>query len=77
MPVMTDSTLKKLRREIGYTQEDFAVMSGLRIKTYRNAEQRGRTSYQTAQSILRSLNTSRVARRMPKLSLEDLGLVIS
>ena len=76
MPVMTETKLKQMRKDLGYTQEDFAIMAGLRIKTYRTAEQKGRTSYPTAQSILRALNTSRIARGMPALTLDDLELDI-
>lgn len=76
MAVMTETKLKQMRKALDLTQEDFAIMAGLRINTYRTAEQRGRTSYPTAQSILRALNTSRVARGMPVITLEDLELDI-
>jgi len=69
--------LKKLRLELKYTQEDFAAYAGLRIKTYRQAEQRGRTSYPTAATILKGLNGLRGARGISLLALDDLELDIT
>jgi len=69
--------LKKLRLELEYTQENFAIHAGLRIKTYRLAEQKGSTSYPTAKTILEALNKLRINREMEVLTLDDLGLNIT
>lgn len=79
MQIMNQPELKKLKQlrlELSYTQEDFAIYAGLRAKTYRDAEQKGRTSYPTAQKILKGMNSLRVTRQMSELVLEDLGLSI-
>lgn len=76
MPVMTETKLKKIRSSLGFTQEDFAINAGLRIKTYRNAEQLGRTSYATAKSILVAVNNYRKERGLLPITLEDLELTI-
>jgi transcriptional regulator with XRE-family HTH domain len=76
MQIMAVTPLKKYRLELGYKQQDFAVMSGLRINTYQNAERGHNTSYSTAKRILDSLNTSRIARQMEPVSMDDLGLTI-
>ncbi len=76
MSIMVETSLKKLRQEVGYTQQDFAVSAGLRITTYQNAERGQNTSYSTAQAILRTINSMRTVRKMEPVSLEDLGLKI-
>lgn len=76
MPVMTETKLKQIRKALGYKQEDFAIDAGLRISTYRNAEQTGRTSYVTAKSILVTINNCRKDRGQLPIAIEDLGLMI-
>lgn len=76
MLVMAETPLKKLRQEVGYTQQDFAVAASLRITTYQHAERGQNTSFTTAQSILRTLNGLRINRNLENVTLEDLGLKI-
>lgn len=73
---MTLTLLKTLRRELGYTQQDFAVHAGLRITTFQNAERGKNTSYKTASTILITLNELRAFKSLEPVKLEDLGLQI-
>jgi hypothetical protein len=78
MLVMAYTRLKSLREEFKprVAQEDMAHEAGMRISTYRNAEQGRNVSYTTAMTILRALNRLRSEKGLQPVALDDLGLSI-
>ena len=78
MLTMTKTKLKSLREEFTpkLAQEDMALAAGMRINSYRKAEQGKNVSYTTAMAVLRGVNNLRSQRGMPELKLEDLELSI-
>jgi transcriptional regulator with XRE-family HTH domain len=69
------STLAKIRKELGLTQEGLARRADLPLPTYRNAEKGKNVSYTTAKAIFIAINAIKEERGEEKLDrVEDLEL---
>jgi transcriptional regulator with XRE-family HTH domain len=68
--------VRRIREELGETQEDMARRAGLRLNTYRNAEGGRNVSYTTATAVLNAVNALLREKGRDSIELEDLGLRI-
>jgi transcriptional regulator with XRE-family HTH domain len=75
---MTDKEipLRRIRNELGETQERVARRTSLTIGTYRRAEEGNPVKYSTAMDILQAINGLLAEQGKPKVTLEDLGLTL-
>jgi DNA-binding XRE family transcriptional regulator len=71
-----DTGLKRIRGELGLTEEGMAKRLTVSYSTYRHAEKGKPCRYATAMEILGVINGIRAERGMSSVSLEDLGLNI-
>ena len=71
-----ETGLKRMRGELGFTEEGMAKRMTVSYSTYRNAEKGKPCRYATAMEILGVINGIRAERGMFPVSLEDLGLNI-
>lgn len=71
-----ETGLKRIREELGLTEEGMAKRLTVSYSTYRNAEKGRPCRYATAMEILGVVNGIRAERGMSPISLEDLGLNI-
>ena len=69
MKVMADTPLKRIRLDLGVSQEGLARRTrSVSTGTVKNAENGKRVTYDTATQILEAINTL--------LTLDDLGLIL-
>jgi len=68
--------LRRIRENIGATQEDVARRTTLTLGTYRRAERGGAVKYSTAQEILTALNVLLTEHGREPVTLESLELTI-
>jgi DNA-binding XRE family transcriptional regulator len=73
---MDETGLKRMRGELGFTEEGMAKRMTVSYSTYRNAEKGKPCRYATAMEILGVINGIRAERGMSPVSLEVLGLNI-
>jgi DNA-binding XRE family transcriptional regulator len=76
MVVSPASNLKAVREEIHIPQEALARDAGISLATLRSVEKGNRCKYVTATRILAAVNKHRKSRKLPDLSMDDLGLNI-
>jgi len=80
MAVETRTLLRQYRLELSpkVTQEKIAQQVGISLQWYRQIENSPDqpTSYTTARNILTAINSERLARDLPALSLDNLNLHI-
>jgi DNA-binding XRE family transcriptional regulator len=81
MAIEVKSKLRQLREELAtpkVSQEAIARKVGISLQWYRQLEsgQQQKTSWSTANAILRAFNTERQARGLEGLALDQLGLTI-
>ncbi len=79
--LMMKTRLRQFREELSspkVSQETIARLAGLSLQWYRQLEngQAQRTSFTSANALLRALNIEREARNLDTLNLEQLGLHI-
>lgn len=73
----TDNVLKRIRLEIGVSQEGFARRTqSVSTGTIKRAEDGQKVTYGTATQILEAVNTLLVADSKPLVTLDDLGLTL-
>ena len=71
-----DDRLRKIRDELGVSQETVARRTSLTTGTYRRAEDGYPVKYSTAQEILHAINSLLKEQGKAEVSLEDLGLTL-
>jgi len=71
-----ETPLRKIRQELGVSQETVARRTSLTTGTYRRAEDGYPLKYSTAQEILQAINSLLKERGKAEVSLEDLGLTL-
>jgi transcriptional regulator with XRE-family HTH domain len=72
-----ETGLRRIREELGVTQETLARRTTLTIGTYRRAENGQPLKYSTAQEILQAVNGLLRERNQSEISLEDLELTLT
>jgi predicted transcriptional regulator len=72
----TETPLRKIRDELGVSQETVARRTSLTTGTYRRAEDGYPVKYSTAQEILQAINSLLKEKGKAEVSLEDLGLTL-
>ena len=75
---MADSgnQLRRIREELGVSQETVARKTSLTTGTYRRAEEGYAVKYSTAQEILRAINSLLKENGKDEVTLDDLGLTL-
>lgn len=68
--------LRRIREELGISQETVARRTNLTTGTYRRAEEGYPVKYSTAQEILRAINSFLKESNKPEVSLDVLGLTL-
>lgn len=77
MKVMADTPLKRIRSELGVSQEGLARRTrSVSTGTVKNAENGKRVTYDTATQILEAINSLLTETRKPTVTLDDLGLTL-
>lgn len=77
MQVMAETKLKRIRLELGASQEGVARRTrSVSTGTVKNAENGKRVTYETATQILEAINTMLEEARRPQVTLDDLGLTL-
>lgn len=71
-----ETRLRRIREEMGLTQETVARRTTLTFGTYRRAENGHPVQYSTAQEILQAINSFLRENGKSEVSLEDLGLTL-
>jgi predicted transcriptional regulator len=71
-----ETPLRKIRQELGVSQETVARRTSLTTGTYRRAEDGYPLKYSTAQEILQAINSLLKEKGKAEVSLEDLGLTL-
>ena len=71
-----ESQLRKIRSELGVSQETVARRTSLTTGTYRRAEDGYPVKYSTAQEILQAINSLLREKGKAEVSLEDLDLTL-
>lgn len=71
-----ETPLRRIREELGVSQEAVARRTSLTTGTYRRAEDGNAVKYSTAQEILQAINSLRKEQNKVELSLEDLALTL-
>ncbi len=72
----TETPLRRIRGELGVSQETVARRTSLTTGTYRRAEDGYPVKYSTAQEILQAINSLLSEKGKAKVSLEDLGMTL-
>ena len=72
----TETPLRKIRDELGVSQETVARRTSLTTGTYRRAEDGYPVKYSTAQEILQAINSLQREQGKAEVSLEDLSLTL-
>jgi transcriptional regulator with XRE-family HTH domain len=74
---MAETALKRLRLELGISQEGLARRTkSVGTGTVKNAERGRRVTYDTATQILEAVNHLLVESGKPPITLDDLGLTL-
>jgi predicted transcriptional regulator len=68
--------LRRIREELGVSQETVARRTSLTTGTYRRAEDGYPVKYSTAQEILQAINSLLREHKRSEVSLDDLGLTL-
>jgi len=68
--------LRRIREELGVSQETVARRTSLTTGTYRRAEDGYPVKYSTAQEILQAVNSLLREHQRSEVSLDDLGLTL-
>jgi predicted transcriptional regulator len=68
--------LRRIRNELGVSQESVARRTSLTTGTYRRAEDGYPVKYSTAQEILQAINSLLREQSRSEVSLEDLSLTL-
>ena len=77
MKVMADTPLKRIRLELGVSQEGLARRTrSVSTGTVKNAENGKRVTYDTATQILEAINNLLTEAGKPTVTLDDLGLTL-
>ena len=77
MKVMADTPLKRIRLDLGVSQEGLARRTrSVSTGTVKNAENGKRVTYDTATQILEAINTLLTEEGKAAVTLDDLGLVL-
>lgn len=77
MQVMAETKLKRIRLELGASQEGVARRTrSVSTGTVKNAENGKRVTYETATQILEAINIMLEEARRPQVTLDDLGLTL-
>ncbi len=71
-----ETPLRRIREELGVSQEAVARRTTLTTGTYRRAEDGNAVKYTTAQEILQAINDLLRESNRSEISLEDLGLTL-
>jgi predicted transcriptional regulator len=71
-----ETPLRKIRDELGVSQESVARRTSLTTGTYRRAEDGYPVKYSTAQEILQAINGLLREKGKAEVSLKDLGLTL-
>jgi transcriptional regulator with XRE-family HTH domain len=76
---MTDdeTPLRRIREELGVSQEAVARRTTASTGTYRRAENGYPVNYSTAQEILQAINSFLKERGKKEVTLDDLGLQLT
>ncbi len=72
----TETPLRKIREELGVSQESVARRTSVTTGTYRRAEDGHPVKYSTAQEILQAINSLLRDQGRAEVSLEDLSLTL-
>ncbi len=72
-----ETELRRIRNELGASQETVARRTNMTIGTYRRAENGYPVNYSTAQEILQAINSLLRENNRPDISLEDLDLKLT
>ncbi len=77
MKVMADTPLKRIRLELGVSQEGLARRTrSVSTGTVKNAENGKRVTYDTATQILEAINSLLTEAGKPAVTLDDIGLTL-
>ena len=77
MKVMADTPLKRIRLDLGVSQEGLARRTrSVTTGTVKNAENGKRVTYDTATQILEAINGLLTEAGRPTVTLDDLGLTL-
>ena len=77
MKVMADTPLKRIRLELGVSQEGLARRTrSVSTGTVKNAENGKRVTYDTATQILEAINILLTEEGKTAVTLDDLGLIL-
>ncbi|MFL5587658.1 MAG: helix-turn-helix domain-containing protein [Ktedonobacteraceae bacterium] len=77
MKVMADTPLKRIRLDLGVSQEGLARRTrSVSTGTVKNAENGKRVTYDTATQILEAINTLLTEEGKTAVTLDDLGLIL-
>lgn len=77
MKVMADTPLKRMRLELGVSQEGIARRTrSVSTGTVKNAESGKRVTYDTATQILEALNELLAEAGRPRVTFDELGLTL-
>ena len=68
--------LRKMREELGLTQEAMVRRTSLSFTAYRNAEKGKRVTYGTGMEILSAINAIRQEQEKTPVTLEELELTL-
>ena len=71
-----ETPLRRIRDELGVSQETVARRTSLTTGTYRRAEDGYPVKYSTAQEILQAINSLLREHKRSEVSLDDLGLTL-
>ncbi len=71
-----ETLLRRIREDLGVSQETVARRTNLTTGTYRRAEDGNPVKYSTAQEILQAINSLLRERNRSEVSLDDLGLTL-
>jgi predicted transcriptional regulator len=71
-----ETALRRIRDELGVSQETVARRTSLTTGTYRRAEDGYPVKYSTAQEILQAINSLLREHNRSEVSLDDLGLTL-
>ena len=77
MKVMADTPLKRIRLDLGVSQEGLARRTrSVSTGTVKNAENGKRVTYDTATQILEAINALLTEEGKAAVTLDDLGLIL-
>jgi predicted transcriptional regulator len=72
-----ETPVRRIREELGVSQESVARRTSLTTGTYRRAEDGYPVKYSTAQEILHAINSLLREHNKAEVSLDDLGLTLT